>query len=532
MSLEIFQDFLQTSWIANILPLTPVALIVFLIQSTLFLGLVLIADCLLKNKAANMRKFLWFWTLMMLPMATLVANLAPATPADQYFASAFGLPISADLKPTKGLALRKGNGLVSKSGAIATAETTEFSTGSQNAPVSGIFVDVKNWNWLVIAYFLIATTLLLRIPFGWSQLTRLRSTSFAADSERGAKYYRLIRDQIGYRGRCQIRLTDELESPVSFGVLNPIILFPRKYYDQLTDAELQSTLLHELSHIKHHDPLRMLLIKLIESLYFFQPLVWLASNRMHYLTELVADDSVLEAGVDASSYANSIVNMIELGFAPNHHYRQSTGIFSSPRMLVARMEHLLDDSCTHGTLMVRKYLLSSCLVLLTALIVTVQFSPSSSALAINRSGDQQIQAINIDIGSEIPEQLAQNNDDLYLELAVDRETVYVNEEIELFIRLFYTINGIRSPQFTELLLPNSVMQSIDAPNQYTQSIDGVTYGVYEKRYVLTPQNSGPLEIPDIRFRGEVTEGSSPTREISAFIEGLTIDVREAPAAGL
>ena len=67
-------------------------------------------------------------------------------------------------------------------------------------------------------------------------------------------------------------------------------------------------------------------------------------------------------------------------------------------------------------------------------------------------------------------------------------------------------------------------------------IDGQRYGVYEKRYVIFPQRSGPLEIPDILFRGEVTDGSSNfvfrnlnTRRVTAFIEGITIDIKERPA---
>ena len=207
-----------------------------------------------------------------------------------------------------------------------------------------------------------------------------------ADGERGARVCKIIADQIGYTGACQVRLTHELESPVSFGIRNPIILFPSKYYEQLSESELHTTLLHELSHIKNHDPLRILLIKVIESLFFFQPLVWLASSRMYYLSELVADDSVLEAGVGAGCYANTIVNLIELGSEPSHQYKLSTGIFSSPRMLVARMEHLLDDTCGHRTKLVGKSLFASSLVLIIALTVTVQFSPRSSALGNTANG--------------------------------------------------------------------------------------------------------------------------------------------------
>ncbi|MBQ13817.1 MAG: hypothetical protein CMQ17_05390 [Gammaproteobacteria bacterium] len=238
---------------------------------------------------------------------------------------------------------------------------------------------------------------------------------------------------MGYIGACQVRLTHELESPVSFGIRNPIVLFPSKYYEQLSENELHTTLLHELSHIKNHDPLRILLIKVIESLFFFQPLVWLASSRTYYLSELVADDSVLEAGVGAGNYANSIVNLIELGSEPSHQYKLSTGIFSSPRMLVSRMEHLLDDTCGHRTKLVGKSLFASSLVLIIALTVTVQFSPRSSALGNTANGGQ------IAIDPElvlVPEEnpiLAANTEQVEYFVTVDSYEVALGETVTLTI---------------------------------------------------------------------------------------------------
>ena len=129
----------------------------------------------------------------------------------------------------------------------------------------------------------------------------------------------------------------------------------------------------------------------------------------------------------------------------------------------------------------------------------------------------------------------QSNEELFLEIEINKETVYVQEQILFTIRLYYTINGIRNPQFTELEIPDTVIQLIGSPNQYEKLIDGVRYGAYEKRYVVFPQRSGSLEIPDILFRGEVTDGSSNfvfrnlnTRRVTAFIEGISIQVDERP----
>ncbi len=637
MNLDVIREFALSIYPLSFLPLSPMAIIIFLIQSTLFLLLVLIVDRLLKSSAASERKFLWFWAMMMIPTITILANFTPATRADSYLATVFDLSNSKGSALNNEVALTLNKETLDVPKSIFNSSLAELSAGSGLDAGSRILAGVKNWDWLVSTYCLFALLLLARIPIGWKQLARLRQTSAAAGDERGVNIYKQVAIQVGYRGACQVRLSRELESPVSFGIRKPVILFPGKYYAQLSDTELRATLLHELSHIKNRDPLRILLLKVIESLFFFQPLVWLASSRLHYLSELVADDSVLEGGVEASRYANTIVKLIELCSEPSQRYKLSTGIFSSPRMVVSRMEHLLDDASSHRTRLVGRRLFTSAFMLLAALSTTVQFSPRSSALDIGsgsratakdpdldsaplseessflaedteqfevtvivdrakvvfgesivltiRTGDarakdldlitsqlvddfevlqisisnpsrtnngvvelltdwvltirpfregvltipsftignQQTNPIDIEVTSATRQQLSQNSDRLFLEIKVNKNSVFVNEEIELLIKLSYTINGIRNPLFTELLLPNSVIQSIDTPKQYEERIDGVHYGVYEKRYTLTPQKAGPLEIPDIRFQGDV-DGN--TRGISAFVEGLTIDVTE------
>jgi len=641
MIAENFAELVQGSLLLGFPLVTPVTFAIFLFQSTLFLALVLLVDWALRKTVASVRKFIWFWAIMMLPIVTVLANLTPATKADQYLEAALEQPFAQSLLSGGESTLGSAGGVDRNSAQTVKYDNLESSGAGQAGKAARQVGRSDSWVWLVYAYAVVSLLLLARIPVGLRQLKRLRANSTEALDQRSVRAYAKVAAQISYAGSCQVRLTRDLESPVSFGIRKPIIMFPSRYYSRLSDTELSAALSHELSHIKHRDPLRVLLTKVIESLFFFQPLVWLASSRLHYLSELVADDSVLETGLGPSTYAASLVNMIELGSAQRHQSSLATGIFSTPRILVSRVEHLLDDNHDHISVLVGRRLVASALVLVAVFIVTVQFSPRSSALvnasargqpvsdlalniasakspfmalnteqtefsikvdrvevvsgetvtltvgaqryrdlelgvlaALNLStdfdasvlradvnpdryvdsngliqrawaeldvsllplregvltipsfeiGSQRTQSFEIEVSSAEHVPLAQNGEALFLTLEVSEKSVAVNEEIELSIRLFYTINGIRNPQFSELLLPNSVVQAIDQPKQYEERIDGVLYGVYHKRYVLTPQSSGPLEIPDIQFKGEVNEGGSVVREITASIEGLEINV--------
>lgn len=127
--------------------------------------------------------------------------------------------------------------------------------------------------------------------------------------------------------------------------------------------------------------------------------------------------------------------------------------------------------------------------------------------------------------------------DVHMETIISKDSVYVQEQLLFTIRLYYTIAGIRNPNFTEVAPDNTVVQMLGQPHQYEQLIDGQRYGVYEMNYVLFPQRSGELEIPDIVFRGELTDGSSNfvfrnpnMRPVTAFASGYTIAVKERPGA--
>lgn len=134
-----------------------------------------------------------------------------------------------------------------------------------------------------------------------------------------------------------------------------------------------------------------------------------------------------------------------------------------------------------------------------------------------------------------PTQGERNNEDLYLETSLSSERIYVQEELRFTIRLYYRMDGIRNPEFTELDMDSTVIRELGPPNQYEQIVDGERYGVYEINYALFPQRSGKLEIPDIFFRAQLSDGTSRSifrqnnlETITAFTPGHQVEVRSRP----
>ena len=106
----------------------------------------------------------------------------------------------------------------------------------------------------------------------------------------------------------EFRLSDEVRTPLTWGVLKPVILLPRPALEW-TPACLESVLAHEREHIRRRDGLSHWFAEMICAAWWFHPLVWLVRNRAAHERECACDDAVLRSGVRPSDYASELLNL-------------------------------------------------------------------------------------------------------------------------------------------------------------------------------------------------------------------------------
>ena len=87
-----------------------------------------------------------------------------------------------------------------------------------------------------------------------------------------------------------IYVSDNASSPCAVGIISPSIYLPTWVMD--TPEDLRYILIHELTHIKHHDNLFAFFLSLCCTLYWFNPLVWVMGCKARFDRELACDAQV------------------------------------------------------------------------------------------------------------------------------------------------------------------------------------------------------------------------------------------------
>ena len=87
--------------------------------------------------------------------------------------------------------------------------------------------------------------------------------------------------------RYQIRQSQQIDTPITYGVICPVILLPADR--NMDDAAMELMLLHEWHHIRHWDVLWQWMLVLLCSLYWFHPCVWLMNALCRQDMELFCD---------------------------------------------------------------------------------------------------------------------------------------------------------------------------------------------------------------------------------------------------
>jgi uncharacterized protein (TIGR03435 family) len=152
------------------------------------------------------------------------------------------------------------------------------------------------------------------LAFWWrrwrSVRARLRGAPPAAAGREFEALRRLERDA-GVPNQIALILSDSTLEPGIVGLVRPMLVMPEGISDRLSDAQLETIIAHELSHVRRHDNLASALHMLVEAVFWFHPMIWWIGARLVDERERACDEEVLKRGIDPQIYAEGILKVCE-----------------------------------------------------------------------------------------------------------------------------------------------------------------------------------------------------------------------------
>jgi beta-lactamase regulating signal transducer with metallopeptidase domain len=216
-------------------------------------------------------------------------------------------------------------------------------TATEPAHVQITLADMLPWIdglWLVGVF-----ALTLRSLGGWWFLHRLRNSSISKVPAAVNASLQRICTALGLHRVVDLRLSGNIDSPMTMGAFRAIVLLPVSAMTSLGPEELEVVLAHELAHVRRADFFWNILQTIAETLFFFHPAVWWISSRIRHERELCCDDLALTVCPNPVTYANALFHLEE---QRSRHLRLAMALDGhAPRhTLLMRISRILGEPMT------------------------------------------------------------------------------------------------------------------------------------------------------------------------------------------
>jgi beta-lactamase regulating signal transducer with metallopeptidase domain len=173
-------------------------------------------------------------------------------------------------------------------------------------------------SWIGAIMLLGAAGSALRLAFGLLAAHRIGRRADAVEDERVLGWSREAASRLGCRRPVRLKTSPRIAAPVVSGLFRPLIVLPPDF-PAWPEAGLRAVLGHEMSHVKHRDPLGRTLARIVCALNWFNPAAWTALGRLVAEQEIESDRAALSWGMRPSEYAELLLRrMTPRGAEPRY----------------------------------------------------------------------------------------------------------------------------------------------------------------------------------------------------------------------
>lgn len=232
------------------------------------------------------------------------------------------------------------HGKVPATGAIGVAPGPTSSRDSRRSGFCFVVVGFCVWLALVTGWLIHCLMAHVRTA------RAVRAGSDLADHPLGALVARLA-PRMGITRSVRVVRTAAVSSPATCGLVRPVILLPANLLLTLTFRQLAWVLQHELAHIRRGDAAVAMVQRLVQILYCFHPVVWLAGRIIDQLREFACDDQAIASGTRTRKHcAEGFIRVIEQAAIGHPAAPPGMALFRDSTVLRRRLQRMLDERRT------------------------------------------------------------------------------------------------------------------------------------------------------------------------------------------
>jgi beta-lactamase regulating signal transducer with metallopeptidase domain/protocatechuate 3,4-dioxygenase beta subunit len=183
------------------------------------------------------------------------------------------------------------------------------------------------------------------VAFAWTQgrAARLLGRACAGAPGLDPADFDALRRQAGVRQRVGLVVTPLVSSPAVWGLFCPRVLLPAGLAEQLSPPQLRWVLLHELAHVRRADLWVLLLQRVVQAVYFFNPAVWLANRLIDQQREYACDDAALAASALPRRVCGAVfLTLVERATTSPALAAPGLGLFRYQAFVQRRLLRILD----------------------------------------------------------------------------------------------------------------------------------------------------------------------------------------------
>jgi beta-lactamase regulating signal transducer with metallopeptidase domain len=286
------------AWLADAPWMTVLTFFIDLaIKSALICAVAAIATLLLRRSSAHVRDTVWIFAVVGLLLLPTLAVLSPV----------WNVPIIPDLASLSSGSYLPDSEKPEQSAPGASpatrADTPEVAGTSSGSAASG----VPWYAWGILAWIAGGVLCLC-----WNLILHAGVRSVVRRAVPADRRWTVLLDgvarELDLRRKVRLLESGGLKAAVTVGIVEPVIVLPSDC-DEWPASRRRLVLSHEVAHVKRWDTLIEMFALLATIVYWFNPLVWYAVNRLRIERETDCDNAVLRTGAKPSEYAELLMTI-------------------------------------------------------------------------------------------------------------------------------------------------------------------------------------------------------------------------------